>query len=280
MEYLRVCSNSYQKCLMGPFQQRLSSIDVNEVGDSLECFVGQQNACFPVDTHSKCCLSPVRLRNPIWQEESVSQKYLALREEWCNRRGCCGGKVGLSAAFSGGNAPTTQGGPLHPISLHATDHATNGETRSLSHLPAVTQVRLPPRPYDEGKLIKISGVHLQSTRSPKWAIRHPPQRGTAASACPSVWGNRDNSHPLTFERRTLRITSPDMDKWNGMARRRSCGHLVGDKICPIYVEGRPPSRAIHRYVRSFKTASYRSCGNRLLVRLSVHSERGAEIPYI
>ena len=45
-------------------------------------------------------------------------------------------------------------------------------------------------------------------------------------------------------------------------------------------------KAIHRvapiycYVFSFKTACYRSCSNRLLVRVSVHSVRAADIPYI
>ena len=38
--------------------------------------------------------------------------------------------------------------------------------------------------------------------------------------------------------------------------------------------------SIHFYGISFTAASYRSCCNRLLVRLFVHSERGAEIPYI
>jgi len=37
---------------------------------------------------------------------------------------------------------------------------------------------------------------------------------------------------------------------------------------------------IHFYGLSSKAASYRSWSNRLLVRLSVHSERGAEISYI
>jgi len=38
--------------------------------------------------------------------------------------------------------------------------------------------------------------------------------------------------------------------------------------------------SIHFYGLSLKAASYRSWSCRLLVRVSVHSERGAEIPYI
>ena len=36
-------------------------------------FRWSENACFSINGHIKCCLSPVRLHNPIWQEEFASE---------------------------------------------------------------------------------------------------------------------------------------------------------------------------------------------------------------
>ena len=134
---------------MGPFQQHLPVVVVDDAGESMECFVGQKNHSFPNATHSKYCLS-----------SSFAQPHMA--------RGLYPSEDCIHSARSGvnvtGSVMARSGHPLFLLEAvlpsHLKDpplnHTTRGRGRNpqfVSHYHrGVNQVCQPLKSCDTGKL--------------------------------------------------------------------------------------------------------------------------------
>lgn len=154
--------------MMVPFQQYLPSIVADNIEDSVECFLNQQNACFPIDAHSKCCCS-------LTEPHMGRSTRLWDGPIHCARSGITVAHA-IVAGFGGrlffpdvvfplvvpllSYARGTPGPPNLATSAGST-RRTAEPAVCLTFHRHVNNVCSSARPRDEGKLIKSQGVHLR-----------------------------------------------------------------------------------------------------------------------